>query len=87
MKNLLGIDKEIKVDGILVPHTWSKGNRVTTIAIHTAGEQEYIIDPNHKTSKELKNLVGKRVKVTGQICKTKSGPRRLIVRTYEIFDW
>lgn len=87
MKNTPGRIEEVEIDGILVPSSWSEGNRVMTIAIHTAGELEYQIDFRNKTGKELKNYLGKRVIIKGHLQGTSILPKGIVVQTYKIIDW
>ncbi|MBU2510167.1 hypothetical protein KJ966_02475 [bacterium] len=80
-------NKEIEIDGIVVPNSWSPRNRVITIAVNTAGEHEYLIDSCNKKGKELKKLLGKRVKIKGQLSQVSSLPMGLIVDSYQVYDW
>lgn len=87
MKNALQSTKNFEIDGILVPNSWSARNRVLTIAIHSAGEQEYLIDSKNKAGKELKKFLGKRVKIKGELWQAHSDSKRIVVNAYEVFNW
>lgn len=87
MKKSVQSTKDFEIDGILVPNSWSARNRVLTIAIHSAGEQEYLIDSKNKAGQELKNFLGKRVKIKGELLQARSDPKRIIVNAYEVFSW
>lgn len=79
--------QSLEIDGIIVPHKWSTGNRVAAISICAAGELEYLIDSINKTGKELKTMVGKRVILTGYLIQDDSVPQKLFVESYKIIEW
>ena len=86
MKTLLEDTITIELEGILVPDSWTSGNRVKAIAIYAAGEKEYQIDMHNKLGKELKMLLGNRVKIKGLMSPGKN-PKHIIVNAYQKIKW
>lgn len=79
--------RTIEVEGILVPDSWSRQNKVITMAIHSHGEQEYLIRSDDQIDRELKKLLGKRVLIKGVLSGDGSTPGIIHVQRYSVMDW
>ena len=80
-------ENKIVVDGILAPYSWSRGYSINRIALHSAGEKEFLIDLRNKKGRELKASLGNRALITGRFSGKKSSPKSIIVESYRIIDW
>lgn len=84
-KNLESEDS-LQIRGILVPEDWDSSNRVTKMALCTAGEQEFLIETDPRGC-ELLKYKGLKAVLNGQLKDTGTPRKRIVVSSYEIYEW
>ena len=72
--------KLIKIRGIVIPAGWNDNGNVTTLAIATFNEEEYLIEKNQQEI-QLYSFIRKEVEVDG-IIKGFNGKKRIEIRNY-----
>ncbi len=63
---------ESTISGIVIPIDWDDYDDVTSVAIQTSDEEEYLVDKNKK-GKELLAFIEEEVEVTGTLIEDEDG--------------
>ena len=74
---------ETTISGIVIPIDWDDYDDVTSVAIQTSDEDEYIVDKNKK-GKELLDFIGEEVEVTGFVREDEDGNSIIKINEYSV---
>jgi hypothetical protein len=80
---MMEISQKIVITGIIMANNWDEKGKVIEIALYTNNEEVYPLEHNSLT-RELMNLVHKRVEIKGKLSKHPDGNRSIAVNNYFI---
>jgi hypothetical protein len=69
------------ITGIIMPYNWDENGRIIEIALYTNNEEVYPLEHNSLT-RELMNLVHKRVEIKGKTSEHPDGRKTITAHNY-----
>jgi hypothetical protein len=73
------------IKGLIIPVDWDEKGNVTSTAISTHLEEEYLVDDNAR-GEELIAFLRQRAKVSGFIIEKAKGKKVITVKHYEVLE-
>ena len=71
--------------GLILPVDWDERGNITSIAVSTNSEEEYVVDEN-PLADELLAFTRLRVKVRGSVRQDENGKKVITVEKYEVLE-
>ena len=73
------------IRGLILPVDWDERGNITSIAVSTNSEEEYIVDEN-PLADELLAFTRLRVRVRGSVREDQNGKKVITVEKYEVLE-
>ncbi len=79
------LDK-IQLDGIIIPTAWQENGTPIAWGLSAVDEVIYQIDMENEAGRELKKLLKKKIKITGQLTKKGQHQKEIKVHSFTILE-